>query len=328
MAIVSVDPWRFDDASSEMDIKGRRHSKSRLVHLDSAVDATAAAMLAPDTPEIGDPHDYDTWTWCRRITARHEQDNPKWVRVTCEYSNTATGVVNESDDPMEREPDLQCYSEDIMEEMAVDIDGKPVVNTLGVPMTGVMRPNSLWVVEFSYNWPSFLPIDAQHVENTLNAKKFLDIDPGHVRLARFAGTHTKEINYTFWRHQLRFEADFHPDGWERKTLNAGHQQLVMVEDENGVEHQELVEITAPTVVKKMDEDGEWTGKYEYGPPATISTAQALTEDGKLVPQVPVGQEPAYHWLFFRRMPRVNWEQWGVKVENAIRSRMYGIPPRR
>jgi hypothetical protein len=157
---------------------------------------------------------------------------PRMFIVQVEYSSPEVRDAADPDqppDPLSQPPDVQwglvVETEPI--DVAYDEDNEltiPVVNTAGAPLDPPIerefRDRSL---SYTLNQSAFDWQLADEYNDVVNADRFWDAEPGHVRCLGITASFVVEDGFRYWRN--RYDFLFRKDGWLRRKLNVGTMEL-------------------------------------------------------------------------------------------------------
>lgn len=234
MAVLSVRPKRNGVSRSQTRDWKRTYQSVYVVETDSqytgpvAVAAAVPVLLGSQWQyPVGSavsPTEFDDFAYCQQVDCRQDSEDGRQWEVTCSYGPWDPTQWPES--PLDQPPRVQWSSVQWTEPLLEDNQGNAVVNSAGDRYDPPLeRDRSRMVLTVSRNEPSFDPSTAELYTDAVNTDSFYQYDPGQCKVAKIAGERLFD-NTIGWYWQVDYEVHTHPEGWTKKTLDCGFNQVV------------------------------------------------------------------------------------------------------
>lgn len=233
MAIIQVRQRTAAEYNSTF--KSRSARQVWLVEMDtrSGPGAAIAAVDPNDSslaiPALGSLYSAgDLSLVCQSRTAKELPDSGGYAfDVDVEFS-TEGDDPEEEEDPVERPAQIQWGFVSFTETAYEDAAGDPILNSAGDPFDpSIERTYNDPAVTITYNADDFDPSVAIAYQDAVNSDQFTvagkTIEAGLAKMHSIQATRLYEAGSTFW--QIDIVIYFRKDGWVRKVLDQGFQEL-------------------------------------------------------------------------------------------------------
>lgn len=276
-----------------------------IVRTDSATDDAETILSYDGIPRPQLKHPVLDDTWVESVSAT-PIDNKTWS-VSVKYANKpVTRFTAQRGSFAWQVTVLGFDSTTVQEEMAVDLSDppKPVVNTAGVPITGIMRTTSIWKLTVQRFEPTFSPAFAVNMSNTINQSPFIGADAFHVLLGGIKATPVVKgpSEERLWDVRYPFSLRFNQYGWEPPVISVGTHAFTTDAETGDV-------ILGPVTATLRTPDGQPLVRDDGKPEiATVTEPVLLDENGFVAP---AGAEPVD--LFFRRYKQQDFGVLGLEA---------------
>lgn len=199
-------------------------------------------------PRRWEQHPEDPRAFCVSRTVDHGK-GPKQFLGEAFYT---TDVFSPIENPLERPAEIDWVSVEYAEARLTDLRGRPLVNTAGEPLEGILIESPGLVANITVNVPD-KPVWFRRYINAVNgAAYFLDgesFPAGELRI-KSLGCAPRRTEQGFTFRELKMELQSREGGWQRRVLNRGFYEIA--DEEPPDEEEESEESTpAPPSTKRV-----------------------------------------------------------------------------
>lgn len=218
-------------------------------------------------PKRYEQHPNDPLARCVSRRVSHYGKGSKFFLVEPFYT---TDIFSEIENPLERPPEIEWSTVEYAEARLVDLDGRPLVNTVGEPLEGIQIESPGLVANVKI-YLADKPTWFRSMINSVNEGTFAfdgeGFDSGELRVKSLSCS--RRMNeQQIWFREVQIELQSREGGWQRRVLNRGYYELA-----------------ERTVVSETGESDENAKKEKYPRQIMIDGTpcvepQLLTVDGK------------------------------------------------
>jgi len=235
MALVNVyEKWSgVSGEVEETDVLGSQRGSTvrAFTVLYDTIESHLTAVDATGIPNIGAQHNTWSWLYCRR--KRAVPLGPFLFEVVCEYWG--------EDSPLAKPAKISWQEASSTDEVDEDPDGNPYVNTVGDPLTGIMRETADPVRVYTRNEASYPTATMFAYWNRVNSDTVLTSwVAGTARMLPITAERTD--NGSVFYYVVTYRTQFRADGWNIRVPNKGRRfrataggPLLSVRDALGME---------------------------------------------------------------------------------------------
>ena len=198
------------------------------VHCDENTDTEVTALGAAGIPRIGDTHPQDSQARCLSVSAqlRNERDY-RLYKVDAEYTSQMgeddVVTTDPSTPPDLRLPELEVEMVPYEDDLIVDLDGKPLVNTAGqfIPYEQRLYTRYRAVIKYRRWWKASdfdIVLDSYAAAGKVNAAEWRGITARSALITRVFAQRM------FFEGQLYFQVDYEitlAESWTKKVYSEG-----------------------------------------------------------------------------------------------------------
>ena len=231
MTIVSVhEMWskQTSDATLNDSLRVLTFTTVRAFQVVHSADATIFEILAADDgttsiPVQGEP--FPGTDYCIAKGANTTKVSPIMTIVTINYEGTAGADLTDS--PLNKPTEIDWGDTSADEEIDQDIDGNPIVNTVGERIRGIKAEIADDVLTLKKNFLTFNPYVRGQYRRSVNSDTFFGWPPGTGRVKQFSARNVISPDIGYWevtlRVQFRYPYNTTPEkAWYARTLNMGY----------------------------------------------------------------------------------------------------------
>lgn len=184
----------------------------------------AAIIVHPDIPSRLSLCPWDVTSICRSRKITQNSEAPWVFHVEIQYSNQPLDGEkpdqDNDDNPLNRAADVSWDSEEVIEALLRDLDGKPILNSayqqFATTITAIRRRRVITIVK---NQETYNDATAEAYEGCVNSVSFLSKAVGTVWCKKISAVRVFESNIYFYRVTYVFVYD--PLGWKTRVVDAG-----------------------------------------------------------------------------------------------------------
>jgi hypothetical protein len=183
---------------------------------------------------------------------------PYLFRVVVGYgvrsSRGSSEPFDPEQNPLEQPMQVEWDHEPIAEQIDIDLDGKPIVNSADERYDPPLQENVYdTVLTIRRNEPSYSPVVADQYINATNEDPWWVFAPGTVLCTRFRGSERRWADLVYYEVQYQFKFRF--DGWLRRLPDMGRREYLGADDDGKPDYQPILTKTGQPVAEPVFLDG-------------------------------------------------------------------------
>lgn len=227
MSVVSVGIKPSTLEASE-DRNGVRKYNFTARIITNALMGPRAVLNDPLTPALFSPYgpselgESDSSAKCISRKIKQDSDGELTWELDLEFSSDSEAQGKE-ENPLDELPRYSLQWETRDKVIEQDLDGEPIVNTVGDLFTDppYTEEEDLPVMVVTRNEASLPVALAMDYKNKVNSDEFYGAEPGKVKLKAIT-TGELQVQNDVEFYKVTYEFVFNPDGWQPEILNRGH----------------------------------------------------------------------------------------------------------